>query len=334
MEMIETQVRLADASGVGTARRRVDQMARTAGFDDTDAGRAALIVTEAAGNAVKHGGGGECLLRAERDERGASVEVVVLDSGPGIANVAQASRDGFSSAGTPGTGLGAIARTASAHDIYSRTGQGTVVYAAVWPTGTPARGGASLIGAVTVPHPAETVCGDDWAMMEAGGRSLALVADGLGHGPEAHTAARAAREAFLAAPAEPALEILERIHLALRPTRGAAVAVAEIDRGRGSLRFAGLGNISGTVVTDGKTRSLVSLHGTAGHDARRLRDFTSSWAASDVLVMHSDGIATRWALDAYPGLLERHPVLAAAVLYRDFRRGRDDATILVVRNAA
>jgi serine/threonine protein phosphatase PrpC len=165
------------------------------------------------------------------------------------------------------------------------------------------------------------------------GRSLVLVADGLGHGPEARVAATAACDAFAAARAEAPLEILERIHLALKPTRGAAVAVAEIDRGGGVLRFAGLGNIAATVVSDGKTRSLVSLHGTAGHDARRLRDFASPWMPGDVLVMCSDGIATRWTLDAYPGLLERHPMLLAAALYRDFQRGRDDATVVVVRNA-
>ena len=334
MEVVDAHVRLTDASTVGAARRRADQLARDAGMDATDAGRAALIVTEAAANAVKHAGGGECLLRAARNGSGPAVEIVVVDKGAGIANLPHASRDGFSSAGTPGTGLGAIARIASAYDIYTRRDQGTALYAAVWPAGARPSPSASVVGAVAVPHPAETVCGDDWAVEQAAGRAVILVADGLGHGPEARTAATAARETFTAARAEAPAEILERIHLALRPTRGAAVAVAEIDRGQGVLRFAGLGNIAATVLTDGKTRSLVSLHGTAGHDARRLREFASPWTGSDVLVMHSDGIATRWTLSAYPGLLERHPMLAAAVLYRDFRRGRDDATILVIRNAA
>jgi len=329
---VETHFRLSDASTVGAARRRVDELARAAGLDATDAGRAALIVTEAAGNAVKHGGGGDCLLRVGGAENGAFVEIVVLDRGAGISNVPHASRDGFSSSGTPGTGLGAIARIASFYDIYSRHGQGTAVYAAVWPAGTRPRTAGSLVGAVAVPHPAETVCGDDWGIEELAGRSLVLVADGLGHGPDARAAASAAHDAFSAARAEAPLEILERIHLALKPTRGAAVAVAEIDRGRGVLRYAGLGNIAATVLTDGKTRSLVSLHGTAGHDVRRLRDFASPWNPGDVLVMCSDGIGTRWNLDAYPGLLEHHPMLLAAVLYRDFQRGRDDATVVVVRN--
>jgi hypothetical protein len=50
--------------------------------------------------------------------------------------------------------------------------------------------------------------------------------------------------------------------------------------------------------------------------------------------MHSDGLLTNWSLDAYPGLLTRHPALIAGVMYRDFRRGRDDVTVLAVRRAA
>jgi len=333
VEVAAVHVKIGDASAVGAARRRVGDLARQVAFADEDAGRAALIVTEAASNVVKHGGGGECVLRASRDGDGASIELVMFDAGAGIANLPQALRDGFSSAGTPGTGLGAIARLASAYDIYSRRGQGTVLYAAIWPASR-AAGTAPPVGAIAVPYPGETVCGDDWAVDQADGRSLVMVADGLGHGIDAHTAARTARDAFVAGRADAPVAILERIHAALRPTRGAAVAIAEIDRRRGVVRYAGLGNIAGTVLGGGKTRSLVSLHGTAGHDARRLQEFASPWNAGEVLVLHSDGISSRWTLDAYPGLIARHPMLAAAVLYRDFRRSRDDVTVVVVRDAA
>jgi hypothetical protein len=47
--------------------------------------------------------------------------------------------------------------------------------------------------------------------------------------------------------------------------------------------------------------------------------------------MHSDGITGRWNLATYAGLSRRAPIVAAAVLYRDFRRGRDDATALVAK---
>jgi len=50
-----------------------------------------------------------------------------------------------------------------------------------------------------------------------------------------------------------------------------------------------------------------------------------------MLIMHSDGIGTRWDLERYPGLPQRHPALIAAVLYRDHARGRDDAGIVVAQ---
>jgi hypothetical protein len=127
---------------------------------------------------------------------------------------------------------------------------------------------------------------------------------------------------------------VEAMHLALRATRGAAVAVAEVDLNRRLVRFAGLGNIAALVHGDGGTRRLVSQHGTAGVAARRIEEYTCPWPAHGVLVMHSDGLATLRAADAYPGLLSRDPGVVAGVLYRDHARGRDDATVVVVRETA
>ena len=82
------------------------------------------------------------------------------------------------------------------------------------------------------------------------------------------------------------------------------------------------------------TRSVVSHHGTAGGAARRIQEFTYPWKGGDILVLHSDGLGSHWTLAGYPGLAQRHPALIAGVLYRDHRRGRDDTTVVVVREAA
>jgi hypothetical protein len=243
-------------------------------------------------------------------------------------------RDGFSSTGTPGNGLGAIARLASLFDIYSRSGAGTALFARVWAAPAAPRDDGVLLGALNVAHPGEPVSGDCWAVQVAGQRTVVMVADGLGHGTYANQAALAAAAVFRQHAQAPPAEMLERIHEALRPTRGAAVAVGEIDRSRQLLRFAGLGNIAGTILANGATRSVVSHHGTAGHDVRRIQEFTYPWPAGAVLVLHSDGLTSRWTMDPYPGLLERHPMLIAAMLYRDCRRARDDTTVVVVRDRA
>lgn len=332
--MTDLRLEVGDASAVGQARRVATDLGRRAGLKDTDADRMALIVTEAATNMVKHGGGGEFVLRSVRGEAAGGLDMLAMDRGPGIANLPAALRDGFSSAGSPGTGLGAIARVASLFDIYSRPGAGTALFARVWAAPPRLAGNGISFGAVNVACPGETVSGDAWAISGDGERLVVMVADGLGHGPAANQAASAAVATFKARAAESPATVLEYIHQALRPTRGAAVALAEIDRQRHVVDFAGLGNIAGTVIAGGTLRHMVSHHGTVGHDVRRIQEFTYPWPDGASLLLHSDGLTSRWSLDAYPGLLERHPMLIAAMLYRDFRRGRDDATVVVLREAS
>ena len=333
MEMIHARLEIRDASGIGHARRQAAELARALGFGDVDIGRTTLVVTEAATNLVKHAGGGEVLLRGTLQLAAKQIDVLALDTGPGIDDIGAALRDGYSSAGTSGTGLGSIARVASVFDCYSRRGGGTVVFARVAPPATALDSGLMIDG-INVPYPGELVSGDTWAVSRANEQASILLADGLGHGAYAHDAARVAAAAFLEHAADPPASVVAHIHAALRHTRGAAVAIAQIDPGHQLLRFAGLGNIAGTIVDNGATRSVVSHHGTAGHDARRIQEFTYPWQSGARLVLHTDGLLSRWTLDAYPGLLVKHPVLIAALLYRDFRRGRDDTAVVVAREAA
>ena len=68
-----------------------------------------------------------------------------------------------------------------------------------------------------------------------------------------------------------------------------------------------------------------------GHECRKIQTFSYPWSKGSVLVLYSDGLQTRWTLDRYPALRGRDPALLAAVLYRDFARGRDDVTVVVGR---
>lgn len=327
-------IQVADASAVGHARRRATDIARAAGFGDTDLGRVGIVVTEAASNLVKHAGGGELLVEARRRAgRDPVVAILALDSGPGLQNPAQAMHDGFSSSGTPGTGLGAIRRQSTIFDLYSAPGQGLAVLAIV---GGEASNGKSRfeVGGVNVAYPGEEISGDAWSVTCSNGHFLAMLADGLGHGIFAAEAARLAQDSFRRHAALVPSRILERAHGELRATRGAAAAVVQVDPAGGHVRFAGVGNIAATIVTDGQVRHLVSHHGTLGHDARTIQEFTYPWSADSLLVLHSDGLGSRWQLERYPGLALRHPLLVAGVLYRDFRRSRDDVSVVVARESA
>ena len=327
-------VAVSDASGVSEARRHAAALTRRAGFGEVEAGRVAIVVTEAASNLLKHGSGGEILLQAVSHESVGGLEILALDRGRGIPSVPDALRDGYSTAGSPGTGLGAMKRQADDCDIYSLPGQGTVVLARVWAGPVPCSATERLsIGTAWAPHPGEEVSGDGWMVTRRNGRVLILVVDGLGHGLVAAEARAEAVRIFGAGRAEGPVAAVEAIHAGLRSTRGAAVAVSEIDPERGCLRYCGLGNIAAVILSDGQARHLVSHNGTAGHAARKIDEFTYPWPAGATIVLHSDGLATRWTFDGYPGLVRRHPLLAAGVLYRDFRRGNDDTTVVVVREA-
>jgi hypothetical protein len=125
--------------------------------------------------------------------------------------------------------------------------------------------------------------------------------------------------------------VLAALHAGLRSTRGAAAAVALIDERRGEIRYAGVGNISASILTGDGTRSLVSHNGTLGLQVRKVQEFVYSWPRGALLVAHSDGLATHWKLDQYPGLFRQDPAIVAAMLYRDYARRRDDVSVVVCR---
>ena len=328
MEVAAARVAITEATDIAEARRRAVERGAALHFDEAELGRLSIVVSEVASNVLKHGGGGDVLIGPVPGIGGDGVQVLALDRGPGIRDVDRSLRDGYSTAGTAGNGLGAIARVASTFDLFSEAGRGTVVAATVYRSGvTPL-----AIGAVSLPIVGERRCGDGWGAWNAGGLSSLLLSDGLGHGPSAADATERALEAFRRHAERSAAEVIGFVHDALRSTRGAAVAVAEVDHRQGTVQYCGIGNISASIITpDGNVQHLVSLSGIAGHNVRRIQTFTYPWRPGSVLVMHSDGINTHWTLSAYRGLAARRPDVVAAVLMRDHRRTRDDATVAILR---
>lgn len=326
---------VTELSQVAEPRRAVTTLATRMGFDETRAGKAALIVSELATNLAKHARRGEILLRRSPGDDGVPpyIEILALDAGPGMPDVALSRQDGHSTTGSLGHGLGAIDRQSDFFQVFTNT-SGTVLLARLWrepPSATP-RKPRYEIGAVHVSHPTEDICGDDWSARVTDDGIALIVADGLGHGVSAHEAARGASAVFARMAEESPARILEDVHAALRSTRGAAVAVLKIDGSRGVARFCGVGNISAVALQpDGTRHRMVSQNGTAGHNARRLSEFNYPVVGGSIVVMATDGLGTHWDLSAYPGLGTRDPSIIAAVLYRDFSRRRDDVTVVVVK---
>jgi anti-sigma regulatory factor (Ser/Thr protein kinase) len=341
---------LEEASGVGEARRFAIKLAEALQFSEPDIGRIALVVTEAATNIVQYAGRGEILLRALALEPPAGVEILALDQGPGMANVAQALRDGFSTGGSAGLGLGAIARLSTCFEISSTPGKGTALLSRIGlvPPSRPAIDLSLLTGQrayvessglewgiVCLPKRGEEVCGDAWAVSRGRDRNTVLIVDGLGHGLFAFDAAQQALRAFWELEGIGPAASLSAIHEAMRgsgATRGVVAAVAEIDWQRRELRYAGAGNIATTLVpVAGPAHNLVSHSGTLGDNATRFEEFTHAWPDQGLLVTHSDGLSSHWDLEGYPGITRKHPSLIAGVLYRDFANRRDDVVVVVGR---
>ena len=270
------------------------------------------------------------LLRVSRDAPEPGIELVTIDAGPGLADVPAALRDGHSTAGTLGIGLGAIQRLADFSDLYSVPGHGTALAARFGQERPPAAGPPQARWAGLVrPITGETECGDAYGAILAGDTVTAVLCDGLGHGPLAAAAAAEGVAAVLADPAPEPAALLERAHRRMAATRGGALGVVQISDGRA--RFAGLGNIAASILALGVRKSMISIPGIAGHQARTIRQFEYDAPPGAAVILHSDGVSSRWEAAALPGVEGKDPLLVAAVLLAEAGIHRDDAGVLVLK---
>ncbi len=320
-------IEVCDQSQIAGARRVAGAIARTLGFDEVHCGQVEIVASELATNLWLHARGGSLLMRSHGLIDG--IELIAVDHGLGMANIDVCLRDGFSTAGTLGHGLGAIRRLSQVFDIYSQPKVGTVVLAQLLRT-LPARTRLQS-GGLCIALANEPVCGDAWQVSHTASGARICIADGLGHGPDAAEAAQAAMRGLAANAGRTPAATIEGLHDVLSGSRGAAIAVCDIDVDRQLVRFSGVGNIGAAIVREGTQRGMMSHNGIVGHQMREAREFTYPWSDDSLLVMYSDGLQSRWTLDDSPGLAARHPSVIAAALHRDFTRDRDDACVVVVR---
>lgn len=123
---------VASDADVVTVRQRVRALAVESGFSLVDQTKIVTAASELARNSVVHGRGGtvELELLVEGARRG--VRLTFTDHGPGIADIEQAMRDGFTTGGGLGLGLGGAKRLSNEFEIRSRPGEGTVVRITRW----------------------------------------------------------------------------------------------------------------------------------------------------------------------------------------------------------
>jgi anti-sigma regulatory factor (Ser/Thr protein kinase) len=319
-------LRVDDPSAASACRGAATALAGRLDFPAARADQVALAVTEAASNLDKHASQGAMLLRISRDGGQPGIEMVTIDAGPGMRDTGAAMRDGHSTTGTLGIGLGAIRRLADFCDLYSVPGHGTVLVARFWAQPGP---GTPRYAGLVRPITGETECGDIFGAAEADGRVTGVLCDGLGHGPLAAAAAMEAVRTILSEPTDEPAALVERAHRRMGHTRGGAVGVVQV--AGPVIRFAGLGNVAAMILADGTRKGMLSVPGIAGHQARTIRQFEYVAPPGAAIVLHSDGISNRWDPRVLPGLNARDPLVVAAALLAEAGTRRDDAGVLVLK---
>ena len=319
-------LRVEDPSAASACRGAALALADRLGFPAVRADQLALAVTEAASNLHTHASQGMMMLRVGRDGGTPGIEMVTIDAGPGVQDTAAALRDGHSTSGTLGIGLGAIRRLADFCDLYSVPGHGTALVARFWPQSRP---GTARYAGLVRPITGETECGDVFGVAEADGSVTGVLCDGLGHGPLAASAAMEAVTAILAEPAAEPAALVARAHRTMGHTRGGAIGVVQV--AGPVIRFAGLGNIAAMILAGDTRKGMLSVPGIIGHQARTIRQYDYDAPPGAAIILHSDGLSNRWDPRALPGLNTRDPLVVAAALFAEAGTHRDDAGVLVLK---
>lgn len=327
-------LKITDGSFIAEARRFTSYAAESMGFNEIDSGRVSIIVTELVSNLIKHttAHSGEFYVRELVNGKQKGIEILAVDKGPGMLNVAECLRDGYSTAGSVGTGLGSIQRLSDDFDIYSLKDSGTVILSRIW---LAKNHGITLkpydISAFAMPLTGEVFNGDGWTSYQTPNKITIMLCDGLGHGEQAASASEQAIQEFMASKDYPLNELMNNIHSRLRTTRGAAISLAEIDSVRNIVSYCGIGNVTGLINYPDHVKNMISHNGIVGHEIRKIQVYEYPWNEDALLIMHSDGLTTRWNLDKYPGLFVKTLPIIVSTIFRDFNRGTDDATIVAVR---
>lgn len=321
-------------SNVDAARRAGKALAESIGFDPAAREEIALAVTELATNLIKHAQAGSLTLTPLADNGCVGLEMESRDSGPGIADVEQVLTDHFSTAGTRGTGLGAVNRLMDELDITSECGRGTHIVCRKW-----VRQHTDSIcpsplafGVSTRPLHFGDANGDAFAIKQWAESALVGIFDGLGHGEFAHAAAQAARQYVESHFDLPLGQIFRGADRACRGTRGVVMALARFDWERSRLTFASVGNIAIRVFPKIMPFNFSIRRGIIGLNAPSAVVTEHPWPAGHTLVLHTDGVTAHWGEKDFPGLADQPAPVLAQELLRSLAKEGDDATVIVVRN--
>ncbi|RZJ51239.1 MAG: serine/threonine protein kinase [Flavobacterium sp.] len=333
MDNTFSSYKIEDRSLIAFIKREIHNLALQLGFSPHRAAETDIIVAELTSNLIKYADGGELLYRGTQMQGRNEIEIFCLDNGVGIDNVVKIMSDGYSTSNTLGHGLGSIKRLSNDFQIYSMKGWGTVQYVKICEKADmdiiPNPAGFNY-SALSVNYPGENVCGDGYYIKQSANGFKIFVGDGLGHGVNAHEAVQLGIKAFQRSTAEDSIEILRDIHEGVKKSRGLVATVACVDYKSQNWNICGIGNINTRIFRGLENKTYSPYNGILGLNIPRTINSTIvPYLKHQIIVMHSDGLRTRWNLNDMTSIIKQSPHVIASSLYKDNMRGTDDATVLV-----
>lgn len=323
------------AADVNRATDAARSWAAEIGFTASEAEGVALAVSELASNLVRHAGGGSISLKTLLAGERKGIQIESEDSGPGIGDVELALTDGYSTAGGLGNGLGAVNRLMDDLQFHQlRVGLRVVCRRWVRPSTKNVLARGLECSAATRAVRLAPENGDAFVIQQWEENALVGVIDGLGHGPSAQKAAQIARAYVEQHFDQPLVNLFRGVGRACIATRGVVMALGKFDLSKQSVALASVGNVEVRMFSGTNHFHLVARRGVLGLNAPSPLIVEHPWTAESLLIMHSDGVLSRWRWEDYIELAHQQPAIIARRLLHRLARKEDDATIVVARNSS
>ena len=324
-----TSFRADDRSFFSLIKKDVHKIVLEAGFSQAKVSEIDIIVAELTSNLSKHASGGELLLHIGKKYDKKFVELICLDDGPGISDLGKVLLDGYSSTSTLGHGLGSIKRLSDEFDIYSLKDWGTIVLSRLYEEELPYRRKQYDFNIINVPKSGEKLSGDGYYFTPLKNGFKILLADGLGHGPEAHKAVKEACIAFNLCTEEGPADTIRFLHNSIRKTRGMVATVVFYNTHQQQWTVAGVGNVALKWMNWNNNKNHVSYNGIIGHNIpNTLNEAVVSKEEFSQFIACSDGIRSKWDLSKFPSILRYDGTIIAAAIYKEFSRKTDDTSVM------
>jgi anti-sigma regulatory factor (Ser/Thr protein kinase) len=327
-------IRADDRSYFALLKKEIHGIALSAGFSENKIGEIDIIVAEMVSNLVKHAGGGQVLVKLVENKGMQGIEIISMDSGPGMTDVSRMVADGVSTKNTLGQGLGAMKRLADVFQVYSLKDWGTIILVRVFDGDLPSfrKPPKWEVNSILLPKPGEVECGDGFFCTSTSDHLRLFLGDGLGHGKEAARAVLQAGEAFAECPEVEPSETIRYINAAVKKTRGLVGTAATFFLKEKIWKICGVGNISTRINSPASSKNYMAYNGIIGLNVpNTLNAQEIGHENGQHLIMCSDGLKSRWDTIKYPAILRYDLSIAAASLLKDHARLTDDMSVVICK---